>query len=200
MAAEPIIAEAMAALNSLDKKSLTELKSLATPPPDVVTVLAAVMILTSGGTIPKDLSWNTAKKEMASVDKFLEKLVTFDKDNTPENCVAHLEKNYLSVEGFTPANIKSKSSAAAGMCAWVINICKYFRIYQVVEPKRLKLGEANAKYEQAMKELGIIRAKVAELEARLAKLTALFENATTEKNEAIATAEKTKQRANMVIA
>jgi len=197
MAAEPIIAEAMAALNSLDKKSLTELKSLATPPPDVVTVLAAVMILTSGGTIPKDLSWNTAKKEMASVDKFLEKLVTFDKDNTPENCVAHLEKNYLSVEGFTPANIKSKSSAAAGMCAWVINICKYFRIYQVVEPKRLKLGEANAKYEQAMKELGIIRAKVAELEARLAKLTALFENATTEKNEAIATAEKTKQRANM---
>jgi dynein heavy chain len=143
------------------------------------------MILTSpGGVIPKDTSWNAAKKEMASVDKFLEKLVNFDKDNTPENCVANLEKNYLNADGFNPTSMKTKSSAAAGMCAWVINICKYFRIYQVVEPKRLKLGEANAKYEQAMRELGVIRAKVAELEARLAKLTAEFENATSEKNEA----------------
>ncbi len=42
-----------------------------------------------------------------------------------------VEKDYISNAGFTPANIKSKSGAAAGLCSWVINICKYFRIYQV---------------------------------------------------------------------
>ncbi len=43
-----------------------------------------------------------------------------------------VEKDYISNPGFTPANIKSKSGAAAGLCSWVVNICKYFRIYQVV--------------------------------------------------------------------
>ncbi len=42
-----------------------------------------------------------------------------------------VEKDYISSAGFTPDNIRTKSSAAAGLCAWVINICKYFRIYQV---------------------------------------------------------------------
>ena len=45
-----------------------------------------------------------------------------------------VEKDYISNAGFTPANIKSKSGAAAGLCSWVINICKYFRIYQVNLP------------------------------------------------------------------
>lgn len=45
--------------------------------------------------------------------------------------LVQVERDYMSNPGFTPDNIKSKSSAAAGLCAWVINICKYFRIYQV---------------------------------------------------------------------
>ena len=42
-----------------------------------------------------------------------------------------VEMDYISSAGFTPANIKAKSGAAAGLCSWIINICKYFRIYQV---------------------------------------------------------------------
>jgi dynein heavy chain, axonemal len=67
---------------------------------------------------------------MGNVDAFLKSLQTFDKDNTPENCVAVVEKEYMSQASFTPDNIRSKSAAAAGLCSWVINICKYFRIYQ----------------------------------------------------------------------
>ena len=48
-----------------------------------------------------------------------------------EKCVDKVEKDYISSSGFNPENIRTKSSAAAGLCAWVINICKYFRIYQV---------------------------------------------------------------------
>ena len=31
---------------------------------------------------------------------------------------------------FNPDYIRNKSGAAAGLCGWVVNICKYFRIYQ----------------------------------------------------------------------
>lgn len=46
--------EAEAALNSLDKASLGELKSFGSPAAEIVQVLAAVMVLASpGGNIPK---------------------------------------------------------------------------------------------------------------------------------------------------
>lgn len=89
------------------------------------------MTLTCGGKIPKDLSWNAGKKFMGNVDAFLKQLLAFDKDNVPVNCVDSVEKEFISSPGFTVENIKSKSSAAAGLCGWVVNICKYFRIYQV---------------------------------------------------------------------
>lgn len=50
--------EAEAALASLDKPSLTELKSFGSPAAEIVQVLAACMVLcASGGVIPKDLRW-----------------------------------------------------------------------------------------------------------------------------------------------
>ena len=55
-AAEPVIREAEAALNSLDKASLGELKSFGSPAAEVVQVLSACMVLTApGGKIPKVL-------------------------------------------------------------------------------------------------------------------------------------------------
>lgn len=53
-AAEPVIAEAEAALNSLDKGSLGELKSFGSPAAEVVQVVSACIVLTApGGKIPK---------------------------------------------------------------------------------------------------------------------------------------------------
>lgn len=197
-AAEPIIAEAEAALNSLDKNSLGELKSFGSPADLVVSVVSACMVLTApGGRVPKDVSWAAGKKFMGNVDQFLKSLISFDKDNTPENCVTICEKEYIAMEGFNQENIKSKSSAAAGLCAWVVNICKYFRIYQVVAPKRASLAEANRKLEGANKKLSSIRAKVAELQARVAALEEGLMKATVDKNNAIAQAEKTGRKAQL---
>lgn len=53
-AAEPVIKEAEAALNSLDKGSLGELKSFGSPAAEVVQVVSACIVLTApGGKIPK---------------------------------------------------------------------------------------------------------------------------------------------------
>ena len=196
-AAEPVIQAAIEALNSLDKKSLTELKALASPPGGVDDVTAGVMVLMGGGKVPKDLSWGAAKKLMGNVDQFLGMLTGFDKDNTPVIACEWIEKNLFSKEDFNVDKMKSKSSAAAGMCGWVINVVKYYRIYQVVEPKRVLLAEANAKLDEANTKLAGVRALVASLEAKLADLNSQFETATQEKNDAIAAAEKTQRKADM---
>lgn len=141
--AEPIIQALEAALGTLNKKDLAELKSLSSPPAGVDDVTASVMVLLGGGKIPKDLSWNAAKKMMGNVEQFMQQLLYYDKDNTPEAACDWCEKNVISKPTFNGVTMKSKSGAAAGMCFWVINICKYFRVYQYVEPKRVKLKEAN---------------------------------------------------------
>ncbi len=60
--AEPALAAAQQALNTLNKANLTELKSFGSPPPAVANVASAVMVLLSTtGKIPKDRSWQKAK-------------------------------------------------------------------------------------------------------------------------------------------
>jgi len=68
---------------------------------------------------------------MGNVDAFLKMLLTFNKDAVPVPCVEKVEKDFISNPAFNADNIRTKSGAAAGLCSWVINICKYFRIYQV---------------------------------------------------------------------
>ena len=82
----------------------------------------------------QDLSWAAGKKSMGNVDAFLRSLLTFNKDVIPLPCVEKCEKDFISNPAFNAANIRTKSGAAAGLCGWVINICKYFRIYQARLP------------------------------------------------------------------
>lgn len=59
--AEPAMLAATAALDTLDKNNLTELKSFGSPAPAVVDVASAVLVLMCKGKIPKDRSWKACK-------------------------------------------------------------------------------------------------------------------------------------------
>jgi len=112
-------------------------------------------------------------------------------------CVDRVEQEFLSQPSFRAEIIKVKSVAAAGLAAWVTNICKYFRIYQVVSPKRAALAEANKKLADANRRLAGIRAHVAELTARVASLEASLASATAEKVAAEAQAQRTAKKADL---
>ena len=73
--AVPALEAAMAALDALNKKDITEIKSFTKPPPLVETVLQAVMILRG-----QDPSWAEAKRQLGNTN-FIDQLKTFDKDN-----------------------------------------------------------------------------------------------------------------------
>uniref|UniRef100_A0A8C2YH93 Dynein axonemal heavy chain 9 n=1 Tax=Coturnix japonica TaxID=93934 RepID=A0A8C2YH93_COTJA len=179
--AEPALEAAQAALNTLNKKNLTELKSFGSPPPAVSNVTAAVMVLMApGGRIPKDRSWKAARATMARVDGFLDSLIKFDKENIHENCLKALQP-YLEDPQFKPEFVTTKSYAAAGLCSWVLNIVRFHEAYCDVEPKRQALSRANAELAAAQDKLGSIKAKIARLNENLGKLTAKFEKATSDK-------------------
>ena len=67
--AEPALKAAVAALDTLNKANLTELKSFGKPPPAVMNVAAGVMVLLASDKIPKDRSWNACKVMMAKVSE-----------------------------------------------------------------------------------------------------------------------------------
>ena len=95
--AEPALIAAQAALNTLNKNNLTELKSFGSPPKAVINVCAAVMVLLAvNGKMPRDRSWKAAKLMMARVDQFLNDLVNYSKDNIHPNIIEVLQE-YLKV-------------------------------------------------------------------------------------------------------
>ncbi|XP_065708471.2 dynein axonemal heavy chain 9-like isoform X15 [Patagioenas fasciata] len=179
--AEPALEAAQAALNTLNKKNLTELRSFGSPPSAVSNVTAAVMVLMApGGKIPKDRSWKAAKAAMARVDGFLDSLIKFDKENIHENCLKALQP-YLQDPKFKPEFVTTKSLAAAGLCSWVVNMVRFHAVFCEVQPKRQALSRANAELAAAQDKLASIKAKIARLNENLRKLTAKFEKATSDK-------------------
>ena len=217
-AAEPAIKKAEAALGGLNKAALGELKGLATPPAAVLNVTAAVayMLAPKGANLKKiDVTWGGAKKMMGDVAKFLEMLQLYDKDNFPAESklkvwdytgATQLTPDRKVTQGFagTEENpefnykyMAGKSSAAAGLCDWIVNICVYHDIYLDVAPKRAKLQAAEAELAAANKKLAGVRAHVKALNDKMAELGEMLENATNEKNALVAKAEATQKRANL---
>eukprot|EP00947_MAST-08B_sp_MAST-8B-sp1_P001611 g1611.t1 len=194
----PAVENAMAALSTLNKKDLSNAKTMNIPPAGVEPVFSAVaallatiepkLVLTKKGAV-KDVSWAASKKALLQdIAGFLAMLLGF-KELVDDNKVPDVNfkevRQYIELEGFDPEVIMSKNPAAAGLCSWVINIVIYRDIIVTVEPKKLALAAATAQLEAANTKLASIKAKVAELQAKLDKLTAEFNQANAEKQAAI---------------
>ncbi|XP_068180103.1 dynein axonemal heavy chain 11 [Antennarius striatus] len=180
--AEPALTAATAALHILNKVNLTELKAFPNPPAAVINVAAAVMVLLAPrGRVPKDRSWKAARAFMGKVDDFLQALVSYDKEHIPESCLTVVKKDYLRNPEFHPDLVRTKSTAAAGLCAWTINIVRYYEIYCDIIPKRHALLQANEELETATAKFSAVQKKLEDLDASLQSLKTQFEKVTSEK-------------------
>lgn len=97
---------------------------------------------------------------MAKVDSFLDALINYEKENIHPEVIKAIQP-YLKDSEFEPEFVRSKSAAAAGLCAWVINIIKFYEVFCDVEPKRKALAQANAELAAAQDKLSVIKRKVA---------------------------------------
>jgi dynein heavy chain len=204
--AEPAVQAAEQALDTLDVSDLQKCKTMNVPPMGVDDVFAAVMTLVAGvhgigkdikrdnKGVVKESDWKTAKKILLKdVKVFMVELKSFKakidgkevEDKAFKAC-----KNFTSLSHFNYASIVTKSSAAAGLCSFVLNICEYYRILQEVEPKRRALDEANVQLDEAKGTLHKVIAKVEGLQAELDTLTAELDAANLSKAEAEAAVAK----------
>ncbi|TYZ57148.1 hypothetical protein PybrP1_002034 [[Pythium] brassicae (nom. inval.)] len=201
--AEPAVEQAMAALDSLNKKDLGECKTMSKPPAGVDDIFAATMVLLAGvhpnvqvtktGKV-KDAKWDTVKKQLlGNIPEYIEYLVGFkqvvDDGKVPATNWKDV-REYLEKEHFNYDTILTKNRAAAGLCAWVINIVMYYDIVVTVEPKRQALAAANVELEAANTRLHEVTTLVAELQAKLDTLLEEAAAAEKEKEDAISSVEQ----------
>ena len=120
---------------------------------------------------------------------FLESLKTFPKDDITDKQKSDLKTpEILNNPQFTYEIMLKKSSAAANLANWVINIIKYHDIYVVVEPLKLEANASQKEAEEKLEELRIVKEKVAGIIAQVNELKAKLAEAEAKKEAVVATA------------
>ncbi|CAE7532613.1 ODA4, partial [Symbiodinium microadriaticum] len=178
--AKPAMEKAKDAVDCLSKNMLTELKSLSSPPSGVDLITSACLILIEKEY--KNFKWDRAKKMMANVDQFKQKLVNYRGEDMTEDEVNRLQP-FLQNELFDPKIMEGKSMAAANLCTWVVNIYRFNRIYVKVKPLMDSLEEARSQKAAAEASLAAANAIVAACDEKLRVLGEKFKTATEEKAE-----------------
>lgn len=119
-----------------------------------------------------------------------------DEDKIPANNFKNI-KHILEEEDFKPDIVRGKSSCAAGVCDWIINIADYYHVVVSVEPKKLAVKEANETLAAADQKLKEMNTLVAKLNADLAILQSQFQAAMDEKNAAESEAARCERRLSL---
>lgn len=70
---------------------------------------------------------------VCQVDDFLQALMSYDKEHIPESCLTVVKQEYLRNPDFHPDLVWTKSTAAAGLCAWTINIVRYYEVSHCIQ-------------------------------------------------------------------
>ena len=97
--------------------------------------------------------------------------------------IKQIRDRFAQNPSFTPSEVAKVSAACEGLCKWILALEKYDRVIKVVQPKRLKLEEAEEALSEQMTKLQEKQRQVAELEARLKALTDEYETNVQKKNE-----------------
>ncbi|XP_078389870.1 dynein axonemal heavy chain 2 [Cetorhinus maximus] len=174
--AMPALQEAMKALESLNKKDMTEIKSYGRPPVLVETVMQAVMILR--GSEP---TWAEAKKQLGE-GTFIKQLINFDKDNISDKVLKKIG-TYCAQPDFQPEIVGRVSVAAKSLCMWVLAMELYGRLYRVVEPKRIRLRDAMSQLAEKQASLADAQAKLREVAEKLDTLKKLYDEKLAQKED-----------------
>ena len=185
--AMPALENALKALDSLDKKDITEVKSFAKPPVAVQTVMEAVCVL-----LGEEPDWDAAKK-LLSNSQFIANLQNYDKDNIGDKTLRKLRK-YVNQEVMQVDNVKKVSVAATSLCMWVHAMHTYSIVAKEVEPKKRRLEEMNAELAQANAILAEKRAHLQDIVDKVEALQAQCERTVAEKNRLMEESDLTKKR------
>ena len=95
--------------------------------------------------------------------------------------MAKIRKEYIPNPDFDPAKVANASSAAEGLCKWVLAMEIYDRVAKVVAPKKERVKQAEQELAVTMGELNEKREQLRSVEEKLANLKRSFEEMTQKK-------------------
>ncbi|XP_060544998.1 dynein axonemal heavy chain 12 [Pantherophis guttatus] len=186
----PALEAALAALDTLKPADITIVKSMKNPPSGVKLVMAAICVMKDikpekiadpSGIGGKILDyWGPSKKLLGEMN-FLKDLREYDKDNIPVSVMQKIRSEYLTNPEFDPPKVAKASSAAEGLCKWIMAMEVYDRVAKVVAPKKARLAEAQQSLAHTMALLNQKRAELKAVEDRLEALQETFNEKTEEK-------------------
>jgi dynein heavy chain len=172
--AQPFVDQAEAAVGSIKPADLNELKKLGKPSDIIKLVFDCVCILKMGALekvevmevtlgVGKDKktfkfikdSYSMVLKTLLADTRFLQNILQFskvDKDFINEETV-ELMMPYLDLEGFNYLAARNASKAAEGICIWTRAMADYYGASKIVKPKLEALRLAEARLQDAEREL-----------------------------------------------
>ncbi|ELK37023.1 Dynein heavy chain 7, axonemal [Myotis davidii] len=158
----PALEAALSALDTLKASpaDITIVKSMKNPPSGVKLVMAAICVM-------KDIK--------------PEKITDPSGTGGKVNVMQKIRGDYLTNPEFDPPKIAKASSAAEGLCKWIMAMEVYDRVAKVVAPKKARLTEAQKSLAEIMEILNQKRAELAEVEHHLENLQNIFSEKTEEK-------------------
>jgi dynein heavy chain len=74
--------------------------------------------------------WGPSKRLLGDMN-FLGMLKEYDRDNIPVHVMAKIRKEYITNPEFDPAKVANASSAAEGLCKWILAMEIYDRVAKV---------------------------------------------------------------------
>ena len=96
-----------------------------------------------------------------------------------------IRKEYSINPDFDPAKVANASSAAEGLCKWVLALEIYDRVAKVVAPKKERLKQAETELSVTMAELNEKSMSLKAIEEKLANLKASFQEAIEKKEKLV---------------
>ena len=206
--AKPALDSAVEALNSISSKDINSLKSLRKPPDVIKRIMDCVLILYHSPV--SKISWHEVKENMViqssyeesvkmmSDMSFLQKLLTFPKDEINDETVELLQPYFRSAD-FNYMSAKKASGNVAGLCNWAEAMCKYHVVARDVEPKIIRLKESEKELSIAQEEQSRAEQELGKVESTLKSLNENLENARCEMNKIQKDAENTEMKMNNAV-
>ena len=89
--------------------------------------------------------------------------------------MAKIRKDYITNPDFDPAKVANASSAAEGLCKWILAMEIYDRVAKIVAPKKERMQLAEAELNKTLDQLKQKRLELKAVEERLQNLKQQFQ-------------------------
>ncbi|CAL4143927.1 unnamed protein product, partial [Meganyctiphanes norvegica] len=152
----------------LDKKDLVEVRVMNKPPDLVLAVMEPICLL-----LGVKAEW-AAMKTLLGDPTMTKRLLDIDRDSINDALHRKLKK-YTEMPKFTPEEVGKISKPCRPLCVWLKALENYTQVLRNVEPKKLKLGEAERDLNTMQLEQRQLQQQLGQCERELSEFQARYE-------------------------